>query len=145
MDNLLTSQFWHDQWAFVMNAPWIIFPLLLTAGFVGWRWKASNDDGEIRGCRAERDAVKAQLLLAHDKQGAFGEEINQLRVQIAKQTQTISELRTIEAARYQFDALSSNSALVSNTITNLSTANSELGATLTITGGRYRLMVEPNS
>jgi hypothetical protein len=143
VDQLLTTQFWHDQWTFVMSAPWIILPLLLIAGFVGWRWKASNDDGEIRVSRAERDAAKGQLLLAHDKQEIFEQEINRLSALLSEQRKVISELRPVGAARYQFEALNANSASVASTVASLSSANAELGATLTLTGSGYRLTVEP--
>jgi hypothetical protein len=49
MDQIFTSQFWHDQWTVITSAPWLVIPLLLVAGFVGWKWKGANDDGEIRG------------------------------------------------------------------------------------------------
>ena len=49
-------------------------PLLLLAGVVGWKWKESSDDGEIRGLRAERDLYKSHLDLVKDKsEGNAGE------------------------------------------------------------------------
>ncbi len=142
LEQLFTAAFWKAQWAVVASAPWLIVPLLLVAGFIGWRWKASNDDGEIRGCRAERDAARGQLQLAHDKHGVLDEEIARLKAQVSEQNKMISELRTEEPARYQFETLSSNSALIANTLSNLTTSSAALGTTLTISGGRFKVVVE---
>jgi hypothetical protein len=59
MSDVFSPQFWKSQWDAMMVAPWLIVPLLLLVGFLGWRLRGSVNTGEIRGpprgtCRAGR-------------------------------------------------------------------------------------------
>jgi len=142
MDQLLTGQFWHDQWAFVWSAPWVIIPLLLIAGLVGAKIKGALDGGEIRGLRAENSLADRQLKLAqHDQQvvttqvellkpssGQLATEVAELKTEVARIKAELPDL--VKAVLPQIDKVASTSAVVANTVSVLSEANSALGATL---------------
>ena len=94
--------------------------------------------------------LKERLNLAHDKQERFKEEIEQQRANSAKLEREIDELKTelakvkaqVPSAAFlrldkQLDKVASAGAVVANTVTVLSTANNELGRTLTFSGGKY--------
>ena len=164
MEKLLTPEFWQAQSAVVMSAPWVVGPLLVFAGFVGWQIKGWLDNREIIGLRAGNDALKAgaevlkrRLNLAHDEQERFKDQIDQQRANSAKLEREIAELRT-ELAKAtvrvpaavallhldkQLDKVASASAVMANTVTVLSTANNELGRTLTFSGGAHEARGSP--
>jgi hypothetical protein len=83
VDQIFTSQFWHDQWDVIAKAPYLIVPLLLIAGFVGWKWKGANDEGEIRELKARDEFNKDQLKSLGDAKAELGEELKQLKTQLA--------------------------------------------------------------
>jgi hypothetical protein len=66
VDQIFTTQFWHDQWTVITSAPWLVIPSLLVAGFVGWKWKSVNDDGEMRGLRQEVSVAAQRLQFANE-------------------------------------------------------------------------------
>jgi Tfp pilus assembly protein PilO len=142
MDQLFTGQFWHDQWTVVMTAPWIILPLLLIAWGVGWKMKGSNDDGEIRGVNAENKALKEQLTLANKKHDVVTDQLEALKPYIAKLEPEVSQLRAqvqnlSQRIPDQLAALVSTTASVSSGVTAISTANTDLGRTLTLSSGHF--------
>jgi hypothetical protein len=57
MDQVFTQQFWQE---IVARLPWAI-PLLLIGGFIGWKWKAANDSGEIREPRFAKGHLRSSL------------------------------------------------------------------------------------
>lgn len=160
MEKLLTPEFWQTLPTVVT---WATVPLLLFAGLVGWKAKGAQDDGEIRALKAGWDAevgevkaakdgeiavFKERFNLAHEKQERLTEEIDQQRANGAKLDREIAELRT-ELAKAtvrvpsvallhldkQLDKIASSSAVMTNTVTVISTANNELGRTLTFSAG----------
>jgi hypothetical protein len=136
MDQVFTTQFWHDQFAVIASAPWAIIPLLLIAGFVGWKWKATNDDGEIRELRAKADAAAERLELAREKYQAVVGELNELRDKIAKLDTKIAKLKKGAITSDQFDELKFSSTKIKNSLTNLSTSTGSLGEVLGHPGAR---------
>ena len=130
MDQVFTTQFWHDQFAVIASAPWAIIPLLLIAGFVGWKWKATNDDGEIRELCAKADAAAERLELAREKYQAVVGELNELRDKIAKLDTKIAKLKKGAITSDQFDELKFSSTKIKNSLTNLSTSTGILGEVL---------------
>jgi ATP dependent DNA ligase-like protein len=58
---LFNPDFWKAQWGAIWSAPWVFLPALLIAFAVGWKWKGTNQDAEIRGLRADRDASVSRL------------------------------------------------------------------------------------
>jgi hypothetical protein len=130
MDQIFTTQFWHDQWSVITSAPWLVIPLLLVAGFVGWKWKAANDDGEIRELRAKADAAAERLELAREKYQAVVGELNELRDKIAKLDTKLAKLKKGAITSDQFDELKFSSTKIKNSLTNLSTSTGSLGEAL---------------
>ena len=130
MDQIFTTQFWHDQWTVITSAPWLVTPLLLVAGFAGWKWKAANDDGEIRELRAKADAAAERLELAREKYQAVIGELNELRDKIAKLDTRLAKLKKGAITSDQFDELKFSSTKIKNSLTNLSTSTGSLGEVL---------------
>jgi hypothetical protein len=154
MDQLFTAQFWHDQWAVVMSAPWVIIPLLVLAAYIGWRFRKTVDDGEIRGYRAQKDAAEGRLELAHDQNARVVAQVEELTATVAEQNAVIAALKSsFSNARAQLDdlmrgrveQLAQTNTAVTRMITNLSTSTADLGTTLTITGPRGQVVVPQHS
>jgi hypothetical protein len=55
MDTLLTPEFWSGQITGAMQNWAVVIPLLFLAGVIGWQWKGSNDDVEIKALRAQQE------------------------------------------------------------------------------------------
>lgn len=142
-DQIFTSQFWHDQWAVVTSAPWLIIPSLLIAGFVGWKWKGANDDGEIRGLQAEVKGVQAALNAvaersdfvrekyeaADEKYKAVVNRENELKDKVARMTAEIEKLAKVAPIGVSDFVISTRD--IKNTLTDLSTSTTSLGQALT--------------
>jgi chromosome segregation ATPase len=154
MDQVFTGKFWQDQWGVVMSAPWLILPLLVIAGSIGWRWKASNDDGEIRGFSAQKDAAEARLLLAHDQNERVAAQVREFETKVTAQNKVIAELQDAlsrarekldEVTRGRVEALARSNTEIRNSLTNLSTSTADLMTTLTILDPKGRLVVPSRS
>jgi hypothetical protein len=130
MNQIFTSQFWQEV---IARAPWVI-PSLLIGGLVGWKWKGTNDDGEIRGLRAEvkglLDVTAQRLELARQKYEAVVDRENELNDTIARQEKVIAELKKVGVAPPRFAELSTSSTDIKNALTNLSTSTTSLGQAL---------------
>jgi hypothetical protein len=90
MDQIFTSQFWHDQWAVVARALWAVIPLLLIAFFVGRKWKRPRNDGAIRQLRERLQYLNERLRYMVDREqdlrrakDELEEEYKELKVQLA--------------------------------------------------------------
>jgi hypothetical protein len=140
MDQLLTVQFWHDQWAFVASAPSVIVPLVLVAAFIGWRAKGAVDDGEIRGYRASKEAAEAQLRLAHDQHEPVKDYVAYLEAKVLRQDAMIAALNTSEppAARPHVEELARSNTEIKTALTTLALSTANLSTTLTIVGPKGR-------
>ena len=53
MDQLLTLEFWKVQIEVATSSLWVVIPLLLIAGIIGWKAKGIINDRKIRGLRTE--------------------------------------------------------------------------------------------
>ena len=118
MDQVFTQQFWQE---IVARLPWAI-PLLLIGGFVGWKWKVANDDGEIRELRAKADAAVERLELAREKYEVVVGKLNELRDQIEEERHALlsANYRDLEYLNWQ----------IRSKLTDLSTSTDNLGETL---------------
>lgn len=132
MEKLFTVEFWQAQSAVVMAAPWVIVPLLLFVGFLGWKVKAVLDDGEMRGLKAETNAAKGQLELAQNKQQVVTDQTTKLQAQIDKLTDEVSQIRASlpQVTAPQLDKVANTAVEVGTTIHVLNEANTALGTTL---------------
>jgi hypothetical protein len=148
MDKIFASDFWEAQAAVVMQAPWAIVPLLLLAGFIGSKIQNALNGREIRGLKAENNALKQQLNLAHDKQGPVTKQVEILEgAETGKVPEWVTEVKrdvtgmlpeiVEKAVAARLDKIATTSAVVANTVTVLSTANNALGASLNPSGAIY--------
>jgi hypothetical protein len=143
VEQLFTVQFWHDQWAFIMSAPWVIVPLLAIAAVVGWKIKGALDGRELRGLRAENAAANRQLELARDEQTAITTQLETLHPRTEQLATEIIELKA-EVARMRtalpgLDRVAVTSAVVASTVSVLAEANSALGVTLSPGPGHFEV------
>jgi septal ring factor EnvC (AmiA/AmiB activator) len=131
----------------------IVIAAIVGAGLQRWvdggesRKLKAGWDGEVRRKNAEISALNQRFKLVHEKQERLTEEIDQQRANGAKLEREVAELKT-ELARVkvqvptvtfalldkQLEKVASSSAVIANTVTVVSTANSELGRTLTSSG-----------
>ncbi len=114
----------------------ILLAMSAISVFVGWRWRGSVDDSEVGRIKAENNALKERLLLAHDKQEVITEQIERLKPNTAELASAVAQLREIFAGLAgvivsQLETISSTSAALARTVSRLSEANSALVATLT--------------
>ena len=113
---LFSPDFWKAQWGVIWSAPWVFLPAILIAFAVGWKWKATNDDAEIRGLRADRDASVSRLDLVKENALQEAKELADLRhdiFQIKTQLQTGAQPIALatEAERKAITLTSSNNAI----------------------------------
>ena len=130
MEKLLTTEFWLSQTAVIMSAPWVIIPLLLMSGFIGWKIKGGIDGG-ARLLRAENKALEAQLQLARREASGTDQKLISIRTEIA-------ELKRQVEARANPDALKRLAATVESQANEAATANSTLRQLLRDASGRIR-------
>jgi hypothetical protein len=145
MDRVLTEQFWKGQWAVVASAPWVVIPLLLLASFVGWKGKGINDDGEMRGLRAERDAAVQRLELANEKiedadekYEAVVSRVDELGDKVGLQEVMLAELKKTGIPQTRFVGLLTSNTEIQNVVTSLSTSINNLGVVLTDIEGLWK-------
>ena len=124
--------------AFKDNIPTLLAIIAISA-IAASRWQRSRDDGEIRGVKAENNALKEQLNLArHDQKVAtkqstkLGSEIDELRVEFGRMKASLRPTDNLVSP--QLDKVASTTAVLSDTVRVLQAANSSLGSTLTGSG-----------
>jgi hypothetical protein len=141
MDQIFTTQFWRDQWAVVASSPWLVIPSLLIAFSIGWKWKAANDDGEMRGLRAEINAASREKnaanerMVAQEKYDDIVVEQKELTDRVAEQDKIIAELRKTQVATVRVDQLAASNAQIKNALINLTNQTTTLGEALKIVRG----------
>ena len=127
MDQIYTPQFWQEV---IARAPWPwVIPSFLVGGFVFWKWKAANDDGEIRGLRAEVKAVTERSEYVREKYEDVVNLENELREKVAQQERVIAQLKA-QVAPPRVAALEASNTEIKNSLTNLSTSTTSLGQEL---------------
>ena len=150
MDRLLAPEFWETLGRVVRELPFIIIPLLLIAGFLGWKMKSAQDDGEIRALKADKEAAETRLKLAQDKQETVTMRLKELEPLARISPSAIAELQMKFAQMKsslpervkaillpELDKIAGNSAVVATSVHNLSAANLEVGAALAGLGGLH--------
>ena len=106
--------------AFKDNIPTLLAIIAISA-IAASRWQRSRDDGEIRGVKAENNALKEQLNLArHDqkvvtKQSTkLGSEIAELRVEFGRMKASLRPTDNLVSP--QLDKVASTTAVLSDTV-----------------------------
>lgn len=129
MEQVFTSEFWHKQLDVVMSAPSLIIPLiLLSFGIGGWLMRIV-DGGEIRGVKAENNALKELRNLATTEQGVVTKGIAEVRLEIE---QLKMKVKSAEARIPEIEKLSTATAAIANRLDIISQANTTLGKTLSL-------------
>jgi hypothetical protein len=116
MDQIFTPQFWHDQSAIVMSAPWLIIPLLLLAGLMFLQWWR---DGGLR----------ERLSLANDQRAVVTRQITKLEAQITEVRVDVANIKGSRSVIPGLDKVANTTAVLSDTVRVLQAANSSLGTT----------------
>jgi hypothetical protein len=115
MDQIFTPQFWHDQSAIVMSAPWLIIPLLLLAGLMGLFLQWWRDGG-----------LRERLSLANDQRAVV---TRQLEAQITEVRVDVANIKGSRSVIPGLDKVANTTAVLSDTVRVLQAANSSLGTT----------------
>ena len=137
MDQLLTPEFWKGQIEVATSAFWVVIPLLLIAGMIGWKSKGIIDKRKIRGLRAEIHTREQRLQQAHDKQELVANQVKILRDAVMQEYAKLKKAKKMSLEEEATDLVSvaykANRAARSS-LSTLSIANNALGATLAPTG-----------
>jgi hypothetical protein len=136
MDQLLAPEFWKAQIEVASSAPWVVIPLLMIAGIIGWKSKSIVDDRKIRGMMAEINTREERLQQAHDKQEFIAKQEKILRDAVMQQFGKLKRTRKMSAGDDMaelVDAAYKANRTVRSSLSALSVANNELGATLAST------------
>lgn len=96
--DILKPEFWSAQLPLAMQAWAIVVPLLILVFLIAWKIKSAVDDGEVRGLKAHKEFLEAQLQQAREKNLGGAKEIADIQREIA-------ELRRLIAANAQASAL----------------------------------------
>jgi hypothetical protein len=119
--------------------------LLVAISFVlGWRLRKSVDNGQIRGLKAQVDALKAHVDVRNERLLLASVDQGRVTRGIATLNQQFHEFRQQIERGGATAVLVDKASQLSGTIGNLEQANSTLGSTLTISGAGLRLVVSGN-
>ena len=129
LDQLFTTQFWHDHGPTIAAA----WPLLLLALVIGGVVMRLIDGGEIRGLKSSNQALKDQLDLATKNQSALTPEIEHVKVDIAELKKAQAELK--DAHTPELEKLSAKTASIERRLDAISQSNTALGRILQIEAG----------
>jgi hypothetical protein len=102
MDTLLTPEFWSGQIAGAIQNWAVVIPLLFVAGVIGWQWKGSNDDVEIKALRAQQKELEE---LAEDRRKQALEHTAEEDKKIAIMKAELDALRKLIESREPHTAL----------------------------------------
>jgi hypothetical protein len=131
--NFLLLSFWKAQIEVATSAPWVVIPLLLIAGIIGWKSRSIIDARKIRGLRAEINTREQRLQQAHDKQELVANQLKILRDALMQEYAKLRKARKMpleqEATELVSVAYNANRAARSS-LSTLSIASNALGATL---------------
>jgi|SRR5271165_5506325 len=64
---LFTPDEWKRQWEVLMSAPYIIVPIAIASGLVGWWLQGIKSDAEIAGYKGTISVYEARLKLAAEQ------------------------------------------------------------------------------
>jgi dsDNA-specific endonuclease/ATPase MutS2 len=137
VDQLLTPEFWKAQIEVATSAPWVVIPLLLIAGIIGWGSKGIVDDRKIKGMMAEINTRERRLQQAHNKQELVTNQVKILRDAVMQEYAKLKKTRKMsleQQAAELVDVAYNANRVARSSLSTLSVANNELGATLAPTG-----------
>jgi hypothetical protein len=123
----------------------ILLLAIIAVAFIGGsRRQKSVDDGEVRGCQADKAAAETRLALAHDRYEMVIAQGKALEAKVADQDRVIALLQaSSEKDSYRVKELSTGNNEIKNALANLTTATAQLGGTLSVPGGMYDVSGSP--
>ena len=77
------------------SALWVVIPLLLIAGLIGWKSKGIIDDRKISGLRAEINTREQRLQQAHDKQELVANQVKILRDAVMQEYAKLKKAKNV--------------------------------------------------
>ena len=138
MGAAMDSATFKTLWGIFMNDPYSIGAIILAFGGAVWWFRGYILNERIR---TSEDRVK----LAREQIENVQSQLTDLKAQVATQESTIADLRSSLSPPARLEQLARSNTEIQSALTSLVNSTSELGHTLTISGGRYRVMVEPIS
>ena len=147
MDQLLAPEFWKAQIEVASSAPWVVIPLLMIAGIIGWRSKSIVDDRKIKGMMAEINTRERRLQQAHNKQELVTNQVKILRDAVMQEYAKLKKTRKMsleQQAAELVDVAYNANRVARSSLSTLSVANNELGATLASTDETDTRPLVPN-
>lgn len=130
-------------WVLFMSDPvtfLVMFGAVIAAVAIGAWW--------LRGhlAKGRIEALAERLNLARDEQGTLTRQVDRLKAEMAEHLDHIEKLKTYRFSVPEIANLTHSSSNVAQTVTDLSSANSALGTTLTVidTHGKYQVIIEPS-
>jgi hypothetical protein len=137
MDQVLTPEFWKVQIELATSAFWIVIPLLLVAGIIGWKFKGIIYDRKLSDLRAEINTREQRLQQAHDKQELVANQVKILRDAVMQEYAKLKKAKRMSLEQEATDLVSvayKANRVARSSLSTLSIANNALGATLAPTG-----------
>jgi hypothetical protein len=124
----MDATFLQKLWGLFVSNPGAVFSIIGAIGAAIWfAWWLRGFIGSERIATLEE-----RLRLAGDKQTIVTSEVEKLKSQLSELTQQIE-------AKTPLQALATTTARVTGTALELSNANSVLGTTLSLSGGKYEV------
>jgi hypothetical protein len=141
----MDKESWRQAWGLFMTDP-IPFGsvLFVVACFVGgglWYLRGFIAKSHVATLEVHIRTLEERLRLAEDEQGKIAKEIERLESKNANQAGIINGLKNNLPPR-QLQALATGTSAIAGSISDLSRANTELGATLTIIGDGFRVLLK---
>lgn len=152
MTDFTDPKFWIDGAKLVWAAPQITIPLIIGVVVATWGARACFASDRTAHLRAQIDSLNARLQLKDDQiadaKADYAKvvgQMEQLQKRAAVQDAEIATLRSSLSPPARIDQLVRANTEFQGALIDLANSTSNLGHTLTITGGQYRLAVEPVS
>ena len=106
----------------------LLLAVIVIVFLIAARLQRVIDNGEIRGLKAQNDAIKEQLALAESKHDVVTSEIETLEPEISQLKTEVAELKASPLAG-QIEALKATTTTLAGRVDAISQANTALGMT----------------
>ena len=71
MENLFSTEFWTQQWPFIIGNAAIVIPLVIISMAIGWWIRGLAVRSEIAGLERANEALEQRVSLAQEKEAAL--------------------------------------------------------------------------
>ena len=141
----MDKESWRQAWGLFMTDPFpfgsVLFVIVFFVGGGLWYLRGIFAKSHVATLQAPIRTLEERLRLAEDEQGRVAKGIERLESQNADQANAITGLKNNLSPR-QLQALARGTSAIAGSISDLSRANTELGATLTIIGDGFRVLLK---